>query len=330
MAGTSRGCAYSRSMRSRARRRCVRSAISSGVMPRTVRDRSPCCGRVAGTCTGHSKPSARRVRQPGLSKRSRRARDPKRDRTSSGPGPEAGVGDVVSREPSTDFEALLRRHGVQVTAQRLAVLRAVAERPHSTADDIDKVVRADIGAISRQAVYDALGGPHRQGPRPAHPAGRVTGPLRGSGRRQPPPPDLPNMRPDGRRRLRRRLHAVPDGRRRLRLRDRRSRGHLLGPVPRVRRGSTAESSSSVTQPPERQPRRATSQRTRPRRDRRQREREPSNPVPDAEAAPAADEPGLVAEPARPVGPPPAFAARQPDGPGLRLRRGVRVASTSRR
>jgi Fur family transcriptional regulator, stress-responsive regulator len=56
-----------------------------------------------------------------------------------------------------DRAALLRRHGVQVTAQRLAVLRAVSARPHSTADDIDKVVRSEIGAISRQAVYDALG-----------------------------------------------------------------------------------------------------------------------------------------------------------------------------
>jgi hypothetical protein len=34
---------------------------------------------------------------------------------------------------------------------------AVSDRPHSTADDIDKVVRAEIGAISHQAVYDALG-----------------------------------------------------------------------------------------------------------------------------------------------------------------------------
>ena len=58
---------------------------------------------------------------------------------------------------SVDAADLLRRHGVQVTAQRLAVLRAVCDRPHSTADDIDKVVRAEIGAISRQAVYDALG-----------------------------------------------------------------------------------------------------------------------------------------------------------------------------
>jgi len=53
-------------------------------------------------------------------------------------------------------DALLRRHGLQVTAQRLAVLRAVSDRPHSTADDIYMIVRVDLGAISRQAVYDAL------------------------------------------------------------------------------------------------------------------------------------------------------------------------------
>jgi Fe2+ or Zn2+ uptake regulation protein len=63
----------------------------------------------------------------------------------------------VPLDASADKTALLRRHGVQVSAQRLAVLRAVSERPHSTADDIDKLVRAEIGSISRQAVYDALG-----------------------------------------------------------------------------------------------------------------------------------------------------------------------------
>ncbi len=52
---------------------------------------------------------------------------------------------------------LLRQHGVQVTAQRLAVLRAVSDGPHSTADDVAEAVRAVIGTISRQAVYDALG-----------------------------------------------------------------------------------------------------------------------------------------------------------------------------
>ena len=51
---------------------------------------------------------------------------------------------------------MLRGHGVQVTAQRLAVLRAVSGSPHSTADDIDAIARSQIGAISRQAVYDAL------------------------------------------------------------------------------------------------------------------------------------------------------------------------------
>jgi Fur family ferric uptake transcriptional regulator len=56
-----------------------------------------------------------------------------------------------------DSADLLRRHGVQVTAQRLAVLAAVSDRPHGTADDVGKAVRAEIGVISRQAVYDALG-----------------------------------------------------------------------------------------------------------------------------------------------------------------------------
>ncbi|MEY2568596.1 MAG: Fur family transcriptional regulator, stress-responsive regulator [Actinomycetota bacterium] len=51
----------------------------------------------------------------------------------------------------------LRACGLHATTQRLAVLRAVSDRPHSTADDIDTLVRADLGAVSRQAVYDALG-----------------------------------------------------------------------------------------------------------------------------------------------------------------------------
>ena len=59
-------------------------------------------------------------------------------------------------ETSTDNAALLRRHGLQVTAQRLAVLRAVANGPHRAADEVFKVVGGEIGAISRQAVYDAL------------------------------------------------------------------------------------------------------------------------------------------------------------------------------
>jgi len=54
-------------------------------------------------------------------------------------------------------DQLLRQHKVQVTAQRLAIMRAVSSRPHATADDLTDDVRAVIGSISRQAVYDTLG-----------------------------------------------------------------------------------------------------------------------------------------------------------------------------
>jgi Fe2+ or Zn2+ uptake regulation protein len=57
----------------------------------------------------------------------------------------------------TEPADLLREHDVPITAQRLAVLRAVSDRPHGTADAIAEDVRAQIGAISRQAAYNALG-----------------------------------------------------------------------------------------------------------------------------------------------------------------------------
>jgi Fe2+ or Zn2+ uptake regulation protein len=50
----------------------------------------------------------------------------------------------------------LRQHGIQATAQRLAVLQAVSQRPHVSADDVLGMVQLNIGAVSRQAVYDAL------------------------------------------------------------------------------------------------------------------------------------------------------------------------------
>ncbi|MDZ7678043.1 MAG: Fur family transcriptional regulator [Acidimicrobiales bacterium] len=50
----------------------------------------------------------------------------------------------------------LRQHDLQVTAQRIAVLRAVASDPHTTANAIVEVARDQIGTISRQAVYDTL------------------------------------------------------------------------------------------------------------------------------------------------------------------------------
>jgi Fur family transcriptional regulator, stress-responsive regulator len=57
---------------------------------------------------------------------------------------------------AVDPAGLLRQQGFKVTAQRLAVLRAVESRPHLTAEDVAEVVRADIGAISPRAVYDAV------------------------------------------------------------------------------------------------------------------------------------------------------------------------------
>lgn len=57
---------------------------------------------------------------------------------------------------SESIQVLLREHGVQVTAQRLAIMRVVAEHPHATADQLGDAVRARLGAISRQAVYDSL------------------------------------------------------------------------------------------------------------------------------------------------------------------------------
>ena len=58
---------------------------------------------------------------------------------------------------ATDPADILRQRGIQVTAQRLAVLRAVSSHPHVTADAVADAVRAEIGAISLQSVYDALG-----------------------------------------------------------------------------------------------------------------------------------------------------------------------------
>ena len=37
------------------------------------------------------------------------------------------------------------------------IRKCLQENPHCTADDVAEDVRAEIGAISRQAVYDALG-----------------------------------------------------------------------------------------------------------------------------------------------------------------------------
>jgi Fur family transcriptional regulator, stress-responsive regulator len=57
---------------------------------------------------------------------------------------------------ASDPADLLRQRGVQITAQRLAVFRAVTSDPHITADAVAAAVRKEIGAISLQSVYDCL------------------------------------------------------------------------------------------------------------------------------------------------------------------------------
>ncbi|HEX3787534.1 MAG TPA: Fur family transcriptional regulator [Pseudonocardiaceae bacterium] len=53
-------------------------------------------------------------------------------------------------------QELLRAAGLRLTAPRLAVLEWLAEHPHTTADAVAAGVRAELGAVSTQAVYDVL------------------------------------------------------------------------------------------------------------------------------------------------------------------------------
>ena len=57
---------------------------------------------------------------------------------------------------TTDFERLLREVELRVTRPRLAVLAAVHGHPHADTDTIIGAVRADLGGVSHQAVYDVL------------------------------------------------------------------------------------------------------------------------------------------------------------------------------
>jgi Fur family transcriptional regulator, stress-responsive regulator len=57
-----------------------------------------------------------------------------------------------TRHPSE----VLRAHGLRVTRQRVAVMSALSHRPHSGAETVLTAVRADVGQVSHQAVYDVL------------------------------------------------------------------------------------------------------------------------------------------------------------------------------
>ncbi len=61
------------------------------------------------------------------------------------------------------LSAALRDAGLRVTASRLAVLSAVGEGDHLTADQVASAVRGSVGTISTQAAYDVLGALTRAG-----------------------------------------------------------------------------------------------------------------------------------------------------------------------
>lgn len=62
-----------------------------------------------------------------------------------------------------DLAAAVRDAGLRVTASRVAVLSEVTEGKHMTADQVAVAVRARVGTISTQAVYDVLGALTRAG-----------------------------------------------------------------------------------------------------------------------------------------------------------------------
>jgi len=58
--------------------------------------------------------------------------------------------------PAPELEDLLRGASLRVTRPRMAVLSAVHELPHADTNAIIDSVRADLGGVSNQAVYDGL------------------------------------------------------------------------------------------------------------------------------------------------------------------------------
>ena len=57
---------------------------------------------------------------------------------------------------ASDLELTLRAARLRVTRPRVAVLAAVGAHPHADTDTLIGLVRADLGEVSHQAVYDVL------------------------------------------------------------------------------------------------------------------------------------------------------------------------------
>lgn len=63
---------------------------------------------------------------------------------------------VPAVDGSSAAVGLLRNKGVRITASRVAVLTVVRDSPHTDADRVARIVRDRLGAVSTQAIYDAL------------------------------------------------------------------------------------------------------------------------------------------------------------------------------
>ena len=223
-----------------------------------------------------------------------------------------------------DAAALLREHGLQVTAQRLAVLRAVAEHPaqHRRRDRHGRAPPSSARSRS-QAVYDVLprsptrawsGASSRPARRRATRPASATTTTTSSAARCGGIVDVDCAVGDAPC-----LTAADDA------------GFVIDEAEVIYWGRCPDC-VAATRPHARhdqpsEPARASTTMTRPR----QREREPGHPVARARRR---DRPRTNQdwwpEPARPLGAAPALAAVEPAGRGLRLRRRSSRSSTSRR
>lgn len=59
-------------------------------------------------------------------------------------------------ETPTDWGASLRQAGLRVTSPRIAALESVSAHHHVDADAVAADVRAKLGTVSKQTVYDVL------------------------------------------------------------------------------------------------------------------------------------------------------------------------------
>ena len=55
-----------------------------------------------------------------------------------------------------EAHTVLRDRGLRVTKQRVAVISALTDAPHSGADAVLSWVRQEVGQVSTQAIYDVL------------------------------------------------------------------------------------------------------------------------------------------------------------------------------